>query len=102
MTVFATITAKETSSARAQATVKPDVSAQQGGGGHLKPVAIAFIVLGVVAGLAVVAGVAWYALRKYRGWKAKENQRMRGVELQREWEREQQVRKDMEEAGGMT
>lgn len=96
MTVFATITAAETSPTLAQATSKPDVSAQQEGG-HLKPVAITFIILGTLAGLVVIAGLAWFALRKYRSWKAKENQRMRGVELQRAWEREQDVRREMGE-----
>ncbi|KAI4166763.1 MAG: hypothetical protein LQ343_007785 [Gyalolechia ehrenbergii] len=101
-TVFATTTllpaSTTKSAALAQATLRPDVSVQKGGG-HLKPVAIVFVVLGAVVGLVVVVGVVWFAVRRYRGWKAKGNQRMRGVELQREWEREQEDRRARREMG---
>lgn len=46
--------------------------------------------LGSLAGAGLLLGLAWVAMTKYRGWKAKKNQHMKGVELQRRWEREQE------------
>lgn len=54
---------------------------------------IAGIAVGAFMGLGLLMAAAWFAMRRYRAWKAKKNQRMRGVELQRRWEREQEVRK---------
>ncbi|KAL9029355.1 MAG: hypothetical protein Q9196_002401 [Gyalolechia fulgens] len=103
-TVFATTTTlmpAEPTPALAQATLRP-VSAPEGGR-QLHPVAVAFVALGAVVGSVGVAALAWFAVRRYRGWKARESQRMRGVELQREWEREQEdarARREMGEVDG--
>ena len=100
ITVSATTTpSTPTAAPLAQATFIPASSSQQADGG-LKPVAVAFIVLGAVAGLLMLIGMAWFAVRKYRAWKAKENHHMRGVELQRKWEVEQEDGRMKREMGG--
>ena len=77
---------------KAQATLEASPVTQDKGEGGMSPAAIGLLVLGVVMGLALLAGGGWFGVRKWRAWKAKQNQRMRGVELQREWEREQEMR----------
>ncbi|KAL8841773.1 MAG: hypothetical protein Q9170_000806 [Blastenia crenularia] len=88
-TVFATTTLSTPTAALVQATLSPAVPTRLDGS-KLKPVAIVFIVLGVLVGVLALMGLGWFGLRRYRAWKAKENQRMRGVELQRRWEMEQE------------
>ncbi|KAI4288506.1 MAG: hypothetical protein L6R35_002227 [Caloplaca aegaea] len=81
----------------AQATLTPVSSRLEGklGGG-----AVAGIVVGALVGAAALMTLGWVAMRKYRNWKAKKNQRMLGVELQRRWEREQEDRREMDEIEG--
>ncbi|KAL8712861.1 MAG: hypothetical protein Q9220_003069 [cf. Caloplaca sp. 1 TL-2023] len=67
----------------------------------LSAASIALIVIGVLMGLVVVLGMAWWAMRWYRGWRAKRNQRMEGVQLQRRWEREQEEGKRASEMGDL-
>ncbi|KAL8655740.1 MAG: hypothetical protein Q9226_002929 [Calogaya cf. arnoldii] len=59
---------------------------------------IAGAVAGSLVGLALVMGAAWLGVRKWRNWKAKRNGHMKGVELQRRWEREQEM--SVKEDGG--
>ncbi|KAI4103222.1 MAG: hypothetical protein LQ339_004325 [Xanthoria mediterranea] len=53
---------------------------------------IAGAVVGSLLGLALVMGGAWFGVRKWRARKAMRNEHNRGVELQRRWEREQEMR----------
>ncbi|KAL8726635.1 MAG: hypothetical protein Q9166_006594 [cf. Caloplaca sp. 2 TL-2023] len=54
--------------------------------------AVAGAVIGSLLGVAAVMGVVFVGVRKWRAWKAKENRHMKGVELQRRWEVEQEMR----------
>ncbi|KAL8861050.1 MAG: hypothetical protein Q9178_002563 [Gyalolechia marmorata] len=62
--------------------------------------AIAGAVVGSLLGVALMVGLLWFAARKWRAWKAKKNGHMKGVELQRRWEMEQEMRGAREEGGG--
>ncbi|KAL8628733.1 hypothetical protein Q9189_005552 [Teloschistes chrysophthalmus] len=59
--------------------------------------AIAGIAVGAVAGSAMLLGMVWFAVRKWRQWKAKKSQRVQGVELQRAWEREEKTGRALSE-----
>ncbi|KAL8906124.1 MAG: hypothetical protein Q9207_002213 [Kuettlingeria erythrocarpa] len=78
------------SAALGQGTLRPVPAHQES---RLGSIAIAGIAVGAILGLGLLMAAGWFAMRKYRAWKAKKNQHMRGVELQRSWEREQEVRK---------
>ncbi|KAL8791190.1 MAG: hypothetical protein Q9213_000147 [Squamulea squamosa] len=54
--------------------------------------AIAGAVIGSLLGVALVMAAVWFGIRKWRAWKAKQNEHMKGVELQRRWEVEQEMR----------
>ncbi|KAL8996653.1 MAG: hypothetical protein Q9169_003877 [Polycauliona sp. 2 TL-2023] len=78
-------------------TISPPAAAKQ----TIEPIArsegpkgpvIAGAVVGSLAGVALLMVAAWFAVRKWRVWNARRNQRMQGVELQRRWEREQEMR----------
>lgn len=80
-----------------QATLKPGPPSQAG---KLGGVAVAGIVVGGLVGAAALMALAWVAMRKYRNWKARKNQHMMGVELQRRWEMEQEDRRETNEIEG--
>ncbi|KAL8692309.1 MAG: hypothetical protein Q9218_002651 [Villophora microphyllina] len=80
-----------TAAAPAKATNLSPVSVTHQDSNRLSSGAIAGIVIGVLAGLALLLGTVWFAIRKWRQWKAKKAQRMQGVELQRAWEREEET-----------
>ncbi|KAL8704877.1 MAG: hypothetical protein Q9201_001993 [Fulgogasparrea decipioides] len=96
-TISASTACLSTPMAAAQATLAP-VPVHQG---HRKmsTAAIVATALGVVIGLALLLAAGWCVLRKWRVWKAKGSQRMKGVELQRRWEREQEAERTMRELG---
>ncbi|KAL8853345.1 MAG: hypothetical protein Q9221_001821 [Calogaya cf. arnoldii] len=73
----------------------PAVNGREGPKGPV----IAGAVVGSLAGLALVMGAAWLGVRKWRNWKAKRNGHMNGVELQRRWEREQEMRVKEDDGG---
>ncbi|KAL8779752.1 MAG: hypothetical protein Q9194_001295 [Teloschistes cf. exilis] len=90
-------------------TICPNPTAPQGAKTTFQPVsvihpnnqlssgAIAGIAVGAVAGLAMLLGIVWYAVRKWRQWKAKKSQRVQGVELQRAWEMEEETGRALSE-----
>ncbi|KAI4194572.1 MAG: hypothetical protein LQ346_003649, partial [Caloplaca aetnensis] len=88
-TIMATTTLPP-STALGQATLRPVPAHQES---RLGGMATAGIAVGAFLGLGLLMAAAWFAMRKYRALRAKKNQHMRGVELQRSWEREQEVRK---------
>ncbi|KAL8984021.1 MAG: hypothetical protein Q9205_001899 [Flavoplaca limonia] len=81
------------SAAAAQETMAPFEQPMHGieGSKPNGPV-IAGAVVGSLAGLALLMAGAWFGVRKWRAWKAKRNGHMKGVELQRRWEVEQEMR----------
>ncbi|KAI4137746.1 MAG: hypothetical protein L6R39_007119 [Caloplaca ligustica] len=81
----------------AKATLSPLAANHEG---RLSGGAIAGIVIGAVLGAGALMALAWLGMREYRRWKARKNQHMKGVELQRRWETEQDVRREMEEIDG--
>ncbi|KAI4239140.1 MAG: hypothetical protein L6R40_005573 [Gallowayella cf. fulva] len=89
-TTFAPTSMNACHSAIAAGTPLQPVSATQDE--KLDGAAIAGIVIGSLVGLGLVMGLVWFGVRKWRAWKAKGNRRMNGVELQRRWEREQEMR----------
>ncbi|KAL8769831.1 MAG: hypothetical protein Q9209_004269 [Squamulea sp. 1 TL-2023] len=76
------------SAAAAQSSSTPTVSETSRPNGA----AIAGAVVGSLLGVALVMGAVWFGVRKWRAWKAKQNGHMKGVELQRRWEVEQEMR----------
>ncbi|KAI4114051.1 MAG: hypothetical protein LQ338_008066 [Usnochroma carphineum] len=76
----------------AKATLTPLPTYQ---GRRLGAGAVAGIAVGSVVGALAVMSLAWLMMRKYRRWMARKNQHLKGVELQRGWEMEQDVRRDM-------
>ncbi|KAI4255763.1 MAG: hypothetical protein LQ352_002414 [Teloschistes flavicans] len=103
LTHQATMTVHQDVDRPVTATVCPHPTAPQGAKTTFEPVsiihpanqlsagAIVGIVVGALAGLALLLGMVWSAIRKWRQWKAKKSQRMQGVELQRAWEREEET-----------
>ncbi|KAL9014556.1 MAG: hypothetical protein Q9173_000811 [Seirophora scorigena] len=96
-TVLATTTLPPPATVLEQATLRPVPPSQ---GGKVGGVAVAGIVVGGVAGAAALTALGWVAMRKYRNWKARKNQHMMGVELQRRWEMEQEDRRETNEIEG--
>ncbi|KAL8676041.1 MAG: hypothetical protein Q9186_007405 [Xanthomendoza sp. 1 TL-2023] len=95
-TSAATITATTTVAATAinacdSATISRPLTAPVGEE-KLDGAAVAGIVIGSLVGVALLAALVWWGVRRWRAWKAKGSQRMRGVELQRRWETEQEMR----------
>ncbi|KAI4206939.1 MAG: hypothetical protein LQ348_000758 [Seirophora lacunosa] len=96
-TVLATATLPLPATILEQATLRPVPPSQTG---KLGGVAVAGIVVGGLVGAAALMALAWVAVRRYRNWKARKNQHMMGVELQRRWEMEQEDRRETNEIEG--